>query len=71
MPSNYDMGRLKVDALFRPALVFEVHAQEFTVSSLHKLGDTGFGGLSLRFPIFKRVRTDKGVKEATKGEEIL
>jgi hypothetical protein len=27
LPNNYDMGRLKVDTLFKPSLIFEVHAQ--------------------------------------------
>jgi ATP-dependent DNA ligase len=71
IPVEYDMWRTTVDTCFRPDMVFEVHAQEFTVSSMHKLGDTGYGGLSLRFPIFKCIREDKGVGESSTGEEIL
>jgi ATP-dependent DNA ligase len=53
---------VKADIYFQPELVFEVHAQEFTLSPIYQLGRCDFGGLSLRFPSFKRIRDDKGVK---------
>jgi ATP-dependent DNA ligase len=65
------MGKIKVDMLYRPQLVFEIHAQQPTLSSIYNLGRGEAGGLSLRFPSFKAIRTDKGVSEATTGEEIL
>jgi DNA ligase 1 len=68
VPEEYELGGAKADVYFKPALVFEVHAQELTVSPLYKLGAGEFGGLSLRFPVFKGIRTDKGVKEATTGQ---
>ena len=65
------MGVVKCDVYFRPELVFEVHAQELTQSPQYKLGSEGYGGISLRFPSFKRIRDDKGVNEATTGEEVI
>ena len=52
----------KLDAYFAPELVFEIHAQELTLSPIYHLGKGIYGGLSLRFPTFKQIRHDKSVK---------
>ncbi len=57
-----ELSSIKLDAYFKPELVFEVHAQEMTYSPLYKLGRCEYGGLSLRFPSFKGIRADKGPK---------
>lgn len=67
VPQEYELGGAKADIYFKPSLVFEVHAQELSLSPLYKLGGGEYGGLSLRFPVFKGIRTDKGVDQATKG----
>lgn len=71
VPAEYALGSVKADVYYRPFLVFEVHAQELTVSPLYRLGEGEFGGLSLRFPVFKAVRDDKAVEQATTGPQIL
>ena len=48
-----------------------MHAQELTESPFYNLGRGDYGGLSLRFPVFKRIRDDKSLDQATKGDEIL
>jgi ATP-dependent DNA ligase len=65
---SIDLSTIKLDAYFKPVMVFEVHAQELTYSPLYKLGSSEYGGLSLRFPAFKCIRADKGPREATSGE---
>lgn len=60
-PPEYELGAVRADVYFKPELVFEVNAQELTVSPLYKLGAGEFGGLSLRFPVFRGIRNDKGV----------
>lgn len=71
VPEAYDMQGIKVDVMYRPEVIFEIHAQEFTLSPIYNLGRGDYGGLSLRFPAFKGIRSDKGLREATKGHEIL
>lgn len=64
---SIELSTIKLDAYFKPEMVFEVHAQELTYSPMYKLGLSEYGGLSLRFPAFKGIRADKGPKEATSG----
>ena len=59
---SIELSTIKLDAYFKPELVFEVHAQQMTYSPLYKLGLSDYGGLSLRFPAFKGIRADKGPK---------
>lgn len=52
IPEEYDLKGIKADVYFSPELVFEIHAQEFTLSPSFNLGRDIYGGLSLRFPTF-------------------
>ena len=66
---------MEADVWFDPELVLEIVASEITLSPIHKTGlnlirkDTGF---ALRFPKFTgKIRYEKGVEDASTGEEVL
>lgn len=51
-----------MDVWFKPEQVVEVDCQEFSRSPLYEWGFVqGYGGISLRFPVFKRMRDDKSI----------
>jgi DNA ligase-1 len=54
------------DEWFSPAVVIEIFGDEITVSE--KFSTLGY---SLRFPVFQRVRHDKGIKDITTKKEII
>lgn len=57
-----------------PREVWEVRGAELTMSPVHLAGREELGGdkgLGLRFPRFLRVRADKGVENASSGEELV
>ena len=54
----------KLDVWFKPAVVVEIVGDELTVSSTADLG------YSVRFPVFQRIRDDKGRDDITTVEEI-
>ncbi len=53
------------DVWLEPKVVIEIIGDEITVSE--KFSSLGF---SLRFPVFQRIRSDKGIKEVSTVEEI-
>ncbi len=53
------------DEWFSPAVVIEIFGDEITISE--KFSALGY---SLRFPVFQRVRHDKGINDITSREEI-
>jgi len=53
------------DVWFKPELVIEIIGDEITVSD--KFSSLGY---SMRFPVFKRIRHEKGAKDITTVEEI-
>eukprot|EP01137_Pigoraptor_chileana_P015854 Opistho-2@5453 len=71
---------LRPDFWLEPVQVWEIRGADLTLSPVHTAGagyvDTGDGngvsarGVSLRFPRFIRVRDDKGIEDATTGQEI-
>jgi DNA ligase-1 len=68
MPSTYIASKLKPDVYFLPERVWEISFDAFTISSVYQLENNL--GLSLRFPCFNRVRSDKSIRESTSSEEI-
>ncbi|TFG00715.1 MAG: ATP-dependent DNA ligase [Promethearchaeota archaeon] len=56
----------KPDEWFSPAMVIEIFGDEITISE--KFSTLGY---SLRFPVFQRVRYDKGIKDITTKAEII
>lgn len=63
------------DVWFEPSLVFEVRVADLTTSPIYMSGASYFGdgekGISLRFPRFVQIRTDKGIEDATSSEQIV
>lgn len=55
----------KPDRWLKPEIVIEIIGDEITISD--KFSSLGY---SLRFPVFQRIRTDKGIKDITTVEEI-
>ena len=69
------ISEMEADIWFEPELVLEIVASEITLSPIHK---TGFNlirkgsGFALRFPKFTgKIRHEKGVEDASTGEEVL
>ncbi len=61
-----------MDVWFKPELVIEIDCQELTRSPLYELGfKEKYGGISLRFPVFKKLRDDKSIDQATDAGQIL
>ena len=61
---------------FQPSEVWEIRGAELTVSPVHKAGEGLLAGhpgkgLSLRFPRFLRVRSDKSVEDTTSPEQLV
>lgn len=54
---------LKMDVYFNPNQVIEVKGAEITESKR-------YNGLSLRFPRFLRIRSDKGVQDVSAFEDL-
>lgn len=63
------------DVWFEPTLLFEVKVADLTTSPIYKCGATYIGdgekGISLRFPRFIQIRTDKGTEDATSSDQIV
>lgn len=63
------------DVWFEPQTLFEVKVADLTTSPVYKCGATYFGdgekGISLRFPRFIQIRTDKGTEDATSSDQIV
>ena len=63
-----------IDVWLRPTYVWEVKAADFSLSPVHQAAAGLLGtdkGIALRFPRFRRVRTDKTPQQATSTEEVL
>jgi ATP-dependent DNA ligase len=60
---SYEIPKsIRMDVWFKPEQVVEVDCQEFSRSPLYEWGFVqGYGGISLRFPVFKRMRDDKSI----------
>ncbi len=74
-PRNVEVSsELEPDVWITPRIVIEVEAAEITLSPIHT---AAFGkihqnvGLALRFPRFKRFRTDKAINQITSEQELL
>eukprot|EP00761_Pharyngomonas_kirbyi_P009448 gb/GECH01009464.1/.p1 GENE.gb/GECH01009464.1/~~gb/GECH01009464.1/.p1 ORF type:complete len:735 (+),score=169.51 gb/GECH01009464.1/:1-2205(+) len=64
----------KFDLWFKPNVVWEIKAAEFTLSPLYTACKSMLHqrkGISLRFPRFLRQRTDKNPQDATSTEQIF
>jgi DNA ligase-1 len=49
-----------------PELIFEVTCQDLTRSPLYSYAfRENYGGISLRFPVFQRIRDDKPVEDCS------
>lgn len=70
-----DNSNAKPDIWFEPSMVFEVKVADLTTSPIYKCGASYFGdgekGISLRFPRFIQIRTDKTTEDATSSEQIV
>ena len=62
------------DVWFEPTILFEVKVADLTTSPVYKCGITYFGdgekGISLRFPRFIQIRSDKSPDDATSSDQI-
>lgn len=76
-PKEVQDIRLKPDVWFEPRSVWEINFEKFTSSPIYQIGaehskaDGLKRGISVRYPIFLRVRNDKNVENATKTAEII
>ncbi|TID30497.1 hypothetical protein CANINC_000850 [Pichia inconspicua] len=65
----------KPDVWFEPTTLFEVKIADLTTSPIYKCGATYIGdgqkGISLRFPRFIQLRTDKSPEDATSSDQIV
>lgn len=65
----------KPDVWFEPTTLFEVKIADLTTSPVYKCGATYIGdgekGISLRFPRFIQLRTDKSPEDATSSDQIV
>ena len=77
-PKNYLVkSSIQPDVWLKPLRVFEISADCFSLSPTYPLGkelkltnkdDHKEHGLSLRFPVFKRVREDKATRKIEDSE---
>lgn len=73
----YDINNsnAKPDVWFEPTTLFEVKIADLTTSPIYKCGATYIGdgqkGISLRFPRFIQIRTDKSTEDATSSDQIV
>jgi DNA ligase-1 len=71
-PSYYLTG-MEAQYWFSPDVVWEITGADLSLSPNHKAGIGKVSperGISLRFPRFIRVRDDKGMEQATTGDEL-
>ena len=63
----------KPDVWFKPEIVIEIMGDELTISTKSDVGGSleDPRGLSLRFPVFQRIREDKDIYQITTTQEIL
>lgn len=61
---------MKPDIYVNNSIVVEVLGAEITESPLHTCGQKDGKGLALRFPRFRRIRTDRSPEQATTVQEI-
>lgn len=63
------------DVWFEPTVLFEVKVADLTTSPIYKCGATYLGdgekGISLRFPRFIQLRSDKSPEDATSSDQIV
>lgn len=75
LPQNYwYCYRLKPDFWVKPEIVLEIDYTEMTLSPIYRIGHKIISddkGLSLRFPRFKRLRSDKSPSQCTTTDQIL
>jgi DNA ligase-1 len=74
-PRNYwYCRRLKPNFWLDPSVVVEVDYYDMTISPIYNIGKGVFNdekGISLRWPIFKRLRLDKTPEMATSVTQIM
>ena len=63
---NYVICNETPDVWFKPEVVIEIIGDEITVSE--KFSSLGY---SMRFPVFQRLRPEKGPKDITNVKEII
>ena len=74
IPSNYRLGEVKPEIIFEPYMVWEIKTADLTLSPIYTAGSSlqkEGKGISLRFPRFIRMRTDKKPNEAITSDEII
>jgi DNA ligase-1 len=74
IPSNYRLGEVKPEIIFEPYMVWEIKTADLTLSPIYTAGSSlqkEGKGISLRFPRFIRMRTDKKPNEAITSDEIV
>ncbi|KXS11631.1 ATP-dependent DNA ligase [Gonapodya prolifera JEL478] len=76
-PSGYEVDdHLTPDMWFEPVHIWEIRGADLTLSPTHSAArgvvePTSGRGVSLRFPRFVRVRTDKGLEDVTTSMESM
>lgn len=72
--SNYRIGNIEVDVFFKAYMVWEIKTADLTQSPIYVAGSNlteDNRGISLRFPRFIRIRSDKKPEEACTSEYIV
>ena len=73
-PANYRLSKtLKPDVWFTPSQVWEIECDKLSLSLIYQIGRNVIDperGLSLRFPRFIRLRSDKTVNDSTLTSEV-
>jgi len=74
-PPSWVTTRERPAVWFQPSEVWEVAGADFTLSPVHTAGaglvPGSSRGISVRFPRFVRVRSDKGVHDATTAAQMV